>query len=222
MKKSTLLLYTLSLLFFNGCGAGLKNLMIDETDSSLKSIRSVKVVSTRNSVGFEWKEITDKRIHGVNVYRAVPTEGNKTFELIGSTNSVYTTHFVDTSVKANTNYLYTFTTYVMGKESKHGDIVDIKTQTYLPAVSFAKLYMPAKHVLKLLWIPHSNQSVSGYRIERSTDHGSWQEIAEVSGRLSAEYIDTFVSSGHQYEYRILSKTYDAQYSYPSAVISISL
>jgi len=222
MKKSTLLLLILSLLLFNGCGSGMKNMMIHGIDTSLKSITGVKVLPTRNSVGFEWQEITDPRVHGVNIYRATPTTGNQTFELIGSTNSRYSTHFVDTNVYANKNYLYTFTTFVLGKESSHGAIFNVKTENYLSAVSFAKIYMPTANVLKLLWIPHSNQSVVGYRIERAIDNGAWQKLAEVKGQLRVEYIDTFVSFGHQYKYRIFAKTYDHQYSQASAVLAMSL
>jgi fibronectin type 3 domain-containing protein len=176
----------------------------------------------RNSVGFEWPTITDARVHGVNIYRSVPTTGNQTFERIGSTSNRFATHFVDTRVQANANYLYTFTTYMIGKESKYGAILNVKTLPHLEAVSFVKAFVVAPTAVKLLWAPHSNQSIIGYRIERSVGNGSWKYLTEVRGQLMAEYVDTFVHQGQSYHYRIFAKSYDGLLSYPSTLMSISL
>ena len=222
MKKSILLLSALSLLLLNGCGSSVENLMVTKTDYSLKSLIDVKALPMRNSVGFEWPAITDSRVHGVNIYRSVPTTGNQTFERIGSTNNRYATHFVDTHVRANFNYLYTFTTYMIGKESKYGAILNVKTLPPLEAVSFAKAFVVAPTAVKLLWAPHANQSVVGYRIERSDGNGQWRYLTEVKGQLMAEYVDTFVRQGQHYNYRIFAKSYDGLLSNPSPLMSISL
>jgi len=222
MKKLTLILSTLSLLLFSGCGSAINNVMTYNTDFSLPSLTQVKALPMRNSVGFEWPTITDRRIHGVNIYRSVPTNGNQTFERIGKTNNRFATHFVDTQVQANANYLYTFTTFMIGKESKYGAILNVKTLAHLEAVSYAKAFVVAPTTVKLLWAPHANQSVVGYRIERSVGNGQWKYLAEVRGQLMAEYIDTFVRQGESYHYRIFAKSYDRLLSYPSAFMSISL
>ena len=222
MKKSTLTLLIPFLLLLNGCGSAINNIMINDTDQTLHSLKDVKVLPMRNSVGFEWSTITDNRVHGVNIYRTIPTTGNQTFKLIGSTNNRFATHFVDTNVQANYNYLYTFTTHTLRKESKYGSILNVKTLEYLDAVSFAKAFIVAPSVVKILWTPHINQSVVGYRIERAIANGQWKYLTEVKGQLMAEYVDTFVRQGQSYHYRIFAKSYDGLLSYPCKIMSISL
>ena len=109
MKKSTLLLSALFLLLLNNCGSGIKGLMIYNTDPTLKTITEVRALPMQNSVGFEWKKIEDYRVHGVNIYRGTPMAGSQSFQRIGSVGNRYGTHFVDTHVKPNKKYLYTFT-----------------------------------------------------------------------------------------------------------------
>ena len=225
MKKSTLLLWTLSSIAFlllNGCGSGIKGLMIYDKDPSLKSINQVRALPMQNSVGFEWKKIEDKRIHGVNIYRGNPTQGSQSFKRIGSAGDRYATHFVDTHVKPDTTYMYTFTTFSLGKESNHGAVIKVKTRPALNAVTFAKAYNVAPGVVKLLWAPHSNQSINRYVIERSVNTGKWKFMAQVDGQLMAEYIDTFVHPGNNYRYRIIAKSYDNILTKSSQVTTVAL
>ena len=222
MKKSTLLLWTLSLLAFNGCGEGMKGLMIYDTDTTLKTITQVRSLPMQNSVGFEWKKIEDYRVHGVNIYRGTPTTGAQSFQRIGSVGNRYGTHFVDTHVKPNRVYLYTFTTFSLGRESKHGSVLKVQTRPALNGVSFAKAYVVAPGVVKLLWAPHANQSINRYVIERSVNAGPWKYVIQVEGQLMAEYIDTFVNAGNSYRYRIIAKSYDDILTKPSQITSVSL
>jgi len=222
MKKSTLLLWTLSLLAFNGCGEGIKGLMIYKTDPTLKTIKQVRALPMQSSVGFEWKMINDKRIHGVNIYRGNPTQGSQSFKRIGSASNRYATHFVDRHVKPDRTYLYTFTTYSLGKESNHGAVLKVKTRPALNGVSFAKAYNVALGAVKLLWAPHSNQSINRYVIERSVNGAEWKYMTQVDGQLMAEYVDTFVHAGNNYRYRIIAKSYDDVLTKPSQVTSIAL
>jgi fibronectin type 3 domain-containing protein len=225
MKKSTLLQWTLSLLAFlslNGCGEGIKGLMIYDTDPTLKTIKQVRALPMRTSVGFEWKKIEDYRVHGVNIYRGIPSTGNQSFKRIGSAGNRYATHFVDTHVKPDRTYLYTFTTFSLGKESKHGTVLKVKTRPALHGVSFVKAYNVAPGVVKLLWAPHNNESINKYIIERSVNMGPWQYVTQVDGQLMAEYIDTFVHAGNNYRYRIIAKSYDNIATKPSQVTTISL
>lgn len=225
MTKSTLLLWTLSLLAFlslNGCGEGIKGLMIYDTDPSLKTIKEVRALPTQNSVGFEWKKIEDRRVHGVNIYRGNPSQGSQSFKRIGSAGSRYATHFVDTHVKPDSTYLYTFTTFSLGKESRHGAILKVKTRPALPGITFVKAYNVAPGVVKLLWAPHANQSINRYVIERSVNGNPWKFMAQVDGQLMAEYIDTFVHPGNSYRYRIFAKSYDDILTKPSQITSVAL
>lgn len=222
MKKSILLLSVLALIIFNGCG-GIKGLMIYDTDPTLKSITQVRALPMMSSVGFEWEKIKDRRIHGINIYRKVPSDqGDQEFKRIGSIGNRYATHFVDTHVKPNTKYLYTFTTFALGKESKRSTVLRVKTRPTFAAVSFVKAYKEAPGVVKLLWRPHPSQRVNAYIIERSVNDGTWKYMSQVEGQLMAEYIDTFVRSGNTYAYRIIAKSYDNIRAKASQATQISL
>ena len=222
MKKSILLLSVLALIIFNGCG-GIKGLMIYDTDPALKSITQVRALPMMSSVGFEWEKIKDRRIHGINIYRKAPADQeDQEFKRIGSIGNRYATHFVDTHVKPNTKYLYTFTTFALGKESKRSTVLRVKTRSTFAAVSFVKAYKEAPGVVKLLWRPHPSQRVNAYIIERSVNDGTWKYVSQVEGQLMAEYIDTFVRNGNTYAYRIIAKSYDDIRAKASQATQISL
>jgi fibronectin type 3 domain-containing protein len=220
MKKSILLLWVTALLLLNSCGA-VKGLMIYDTDPTLKNIKVVKVLPTLNSVGFEWEKITDTRIHGLNVYRGTLGSGKYKLERIGTVSSPHATHFVDTQVKLNTEYVYTFTTFFLGKESEKGIQINVKTLPAITGVSFLGAYKVANAVTKLLWRPHSNPSINAYVIERSVNGGKWKYVSQVQGHLMVEYIDTFVQRGSSYRYRIVAKHYDGMLTRASPVASLS-
>jgi hypothetical protein len=224
MRKLILLLWALFLLTFNGCG-GIKGLFVYKTDPTLKTITQVRALPMMSSVGFEWKKIEDNRVHGINIYRGSPHDRFGTdqgFKRIGSIGNRYGTHFVDTHVKPNTTYLYTFTTFSFGKESKHGAVIKVKTRPTFDAVSFLQAYKVAPGVVKLLWKPHPSERINAYIIERSVNGGEWKYMAQAEGQLMAEYIDTFVRAGNTYAYRIIAKSYDGIRAKASQVTYISL
>ena len=222
MKKSILLLSVFALIIFNGCG-GIKGLMIYDTDPTLKSITQVRVLPMMSSVGFEWEKIKDRRIHGINIYRRTPSDqGDQEFKRIGTIGNRYATHFVDTHTKPNTKYHYTFTTFALGKESKHSAVLRVKTRPTFAAVSFVKAYKEAPGVVKILWRPHPSERINAYIIERSVNDGTWKYVSQVEGQLMAEYIDTFVRNGNTYAYRIIAKSYDNIRAKASQATQISL
>jgi len=221
MKKLNLLLWILFLLILNGCGA-INGLMVYKTDTTLKGIYDVQALPTQSSVGFEWKKIEDSRIHGVNIYRGIPTQGRQSVKRIGTVSNRYATHFVDRRVKPNTSYIYTFRTFSLGKESTQGRVLKVKTAPALKGVNFFKSYNVAPGVVKLLWSPHVNESISRYVIERSVNGGSWRFVANVKGRLMVEYIDTFVRRGNSYRYRIFAKSYDKALTKAKQTTSLSM
>ena len=224
MKKSTLVLLAIVLWVFNGCSA-VKGLLIYDIDPTLKSITHVRALPTMNSVGFEWQKLDNRKMHGINVYRGLAKNRllpNQHVKCIGTIGNQYATHFVDTHVKPNTTYLYTFTTFYRGKESRHGKILKVKTLPSFQGVAFVKAYRVAPRVVKLLWQPHQNNGVSHYVIERSVNGGAWKFMAQVEGRLMVEYIDTYVQVGHRYRYRIFAKTYDDILSQSSKITEIAL
>lgn len=221
MKKSTLTLWVVFLLIFNGCGA-VKGLMTYTTDPSLKTVSGLHALPQMNSVGIEWKKIEDEHIHGVNIYRENVSEGIRGYERIGTVGNRYATHFVDRHVKPDTTYRYTVGTISFGKESLQSEPLEVKTLPALSAVTFVKAYQVAPTVVKLLWKPHDNPSISSYIVERSVNGSEWMFVAQVKGQLMAEYIDTFVRVGDTYRYRIIAQSYDKIRAYPSDVTQIRL
>ncbi|UPT76988.1 hypothetical protein MN086_07965 [Sulfurovum sp. XGS-02] len=221
MKKSILILWAVSLITFNGCGA-VKGLMTYGTDPSLETIEQVHALPRMNSVGFEWKKIDDHRIHGVNIYRSDASKEGQRFQRIGTVGNPYATHFVDTHVHADSMYRYRFSTFTFGKESRLSETIEVRTHPPFPAVSFVKAYRVAPSVVKLLWKPHADPSIDSYIVERSVDGTEWTFVSQVQGQLMAEYIDTFVRGGHTYSYRIIAQSYDKIRAYPSEATKITL
>lgn len=219
MKKSTLLLLVTALITFNGCDA-IKGLMVYDTSPTLNNITDIKALPTMNSVGFEWEKITQRDIHGINIYRASPQE--RSVKLIGTLGNRYATHFVDTHVKPNTQYLYTFTTFSLGRESKRSKLLRVQTSPTFSAVSFVQAYKETDGVVKILWKPHHNERISAYIIKRSVNGGAWKFVSQAEGHLMVEYIDTFVRRGSQYSYRIIAKSYDGIEAKASQATHISL
>jgi len=211
----------LASLVFSACG-GIKGLMTYATDASLPGLGHIRTLVTMNSVGFEWGKISNEKIHGINIYRGNASGNKHSFKRIGTIGNRYATHFVDTHVKADTKYSYTFTTFSLGKESKRSKILFVKTLESFPAVSFVKAYKVDSVIVKILWKPHRNLSVDAYIVQRSVNKGEWKFVSQVQGRLMAEYIDAFVRRGNSYSYRIIAKSYDKIQAKPSHSTQIKL
>ena len=74
---------------------------------------------------------------------------------------------------------------------------------------------------KLVWRPHTDNSVVAYQLERrqgGTD--KWRKIATIKGRLNAEYIDEGLEDNTRYEYRLKSVTYNGILSKPSDTAAV--
>ena len=218
MKRSILVLLATVSITFNGCSGVVQQITTYESDPTLSELQSVKALPRRNSIGFEWPKITDSRVRGINVYKKVAGEQ----KLISTISNTYATHFVDTQVQPGSAYIYTFKTFRFGKEAINGTEVKVKTLPPLPGVSFLKAYRVDPGTVKLLWKPHSNESVDAYIIERSVNGGEWRYLAQVKGRIMVEYIDSFVRPERNYTYRIIAKSYDDTRSKPSKPTQIRL
>jgi len=224
MKKLTLTLLTLiSLLLLNGCNptAGLTN---HQLDLNLPKINNVKSVANSTSVAFEWQSLASKGLDGVNIYR---TEGDgmvqsKTKQLvkIGTVANRFSTHFVDTGLRQNGRYTYTFTTTKGGYESAHGQVIDVKTLPPFDAVTFFQGFQKSPTAIKLIWRPHSDKRVKMYKIEKSTNGEQWKWVDSVKQRMMSEYVDTYVAPGNSYAYRVIAVGFDDSISKPSKAINI--
>jgi len=199
--------------------------MVYGKDPTLPSLGTVRMLPMMSSVGFEWNTIKDQRIHGINVYRKsldAKVSEEREFKRIGSIGNRYATHFVDTHVKPDRQYVYRFNTFSFGKESTPGTTVEVHTKPTFAPVSFLQAYKVGPTAIKLLWRPHASEKISSYIIERSVNGGEWRFMAQVEGLLMAEYIDTLIRRGNTYAYRIIAKSYEGIKAKPSQVTRISL
>lgn len=218
MKKSTLILLTISLVILNSCsGVGaFRSIMIYEHDASLPNIGKVNALASMNSVGFEWQKIDEgTQIQGIHIYRGDPLQRTSRFQRIGTINNIYATHFVDTHVEPDNTYSYVFTTFYLNRESSPSPRIDTRTLSSFPAVTFVEAYRVSPNTIKILWKPHTDSSVNSYIIERSVDGRGWEFVSQVRGQLMVEYIDKFARARSNYSYRIIAQSFNGINSIPS-------
>jgi len=194
------------------------------TDISLPRITGVKKVVQRASVGLEWRSISSfLNVTGINIYRAEAKPGaNQVYEKIGTIGNRFATHFVDMHVKPNTKYFYTLTTTSGLNESSHGDIIPVQTKPPYKPVKIDSAEQVAKDVVKILWVPSSNDSIYKYIIQRKNDNSRWFYVDTVRGRLYPEYIDTTAKRGHIYSYRVIAFDAYGLSSLPSKVVKVEV
>lgn len=221
MRKLTLLSLTaILLLSLTGCNT--KNLITHKLDTRLPKLNDVKAIASNTSIGFEWQPL--KRLDGINVYRTEANQyrgsGKKQLTKIATVSNPFATHFVDSGLKQNSAYTYTFTTIRGGFESDYGKVINIKTKPSLEAVSFFQGVQKAKTVIKLIWRPHPDKRVKMYRVERSVDGENWKWVKSIHNRMMVEYIDTYVRPSSRHQYRIIAVGFDDSYSKPSKVVTI--
>jgi len=179
------------------------------TDVNLPKVVNITKAVDRSSIGFEWKSLAHyTNITGINIYRAKARPGLKqVYTKIASIPNRFATHYVDTSIEANTKYFYTFTTYSGLSESLYGEIVPVKTPPPYRKVKVASAEVVFKDTVKILWIPSPEPQIYKYKIFRQKDNLPWIYLNTVKGRLYPEYIDTTAFRGHTYSYRVVA--YDA-------------
>ncbi len=170
------------------------------------------------AAAFEWQPITDTRVKGVIVYRNDPSSKSPNkLSQIDTVKNARVTHYLDSKLKPETLYQYRFATYnAKGHTSLASKKLDVKTRPLLASVSFFSTSGSLPRAAKLVWRPHTNNSIVAYRLERrqnGTD--KWKKIAMIKGRLNAEYIDTGLKDNTRYEYRLKSVTYNDIISKPS-------
>jgi hypothetical protein len=226
MKK---LLWTLSLTALSfllvGCTKTLETPKETVVDASLPRVETLRTLSGATEVGFEWTPIYDERIDGYYLYRM---SGNQP-QRIATIKDRYSSHYVDTALRSNTTYQYRISTFSADKyESELGASASatttapvIKQPTIQPLepVSFIKAISELPARIKVIWRPHTVENVDAYIIERNEYKStSWDEVAKVRGRLSAEYMDKDIRDNYVYRYRIKARTNDGVISKPSDVV----
>ncbi|CZE49195.1 fibronectin type III domain-containing protein [Campylobacter geochelonis] len=186
-------------------------------DASLPVVNSIKTISSTHSIGLEWQNPNDINVDGYYIWRS---EQNQPAQVVAQIKDRFSTHYVDLKLAPQTVYRYYMQTYSKTGVSNKGITVSATTAKAIETVSFAKAIYGLPERVKLIWRPHADLRVGSYIIERKkADSSSWSQIAEVKGRLNAEYIDKGVKSGERYDYRIAVKTLDGEVSKPSMTLS---
>lgn len=177
------------------------------TNEHLPMINSFNTISDMTQIAFEWQRVDDPEVAGYEIYRA---QNGEELKKIATIKDKYATHYVDTKLSPATTYEYAMATYDKnGASSLLGTRYSVQTEQALGAVEFVQVLSDLPTRAKVIWAPHDDVRVSGYIIERNDmSENKWKKIAEVKGRLVAEYIDTNLIPAHTYSYRIIAKTSD--------------
>ncbi len=192
-------------------------------DKSLPKVSLNGYLSDMTAVAFEWKPITDRRVDGFIVYRNDPSSKTPTKLLqIDTITDARVTHYLDDRLTPETSYQYRFATYsAKGYTSLACDMMEVRTKPILSSVSFFSSSESLPRAAKLVWRPHTDNSVVAYRMERrQSGADEWRKIATIKGRLNAEYIDTGLEDNTRYEYRLKSVTFDGIISKPSQSVVV--
>ena len=208
--------------WLSGCNP---NTMMTQTlDPRLPKVVNVKAIASSTSVGFEWQPLYTKGVEGINIYRTEPnsyTNSNtKQLTKVATVLNPFASHYVDTGLKQNSRYTYTFTTIKGSYESAHGKVVEIKTLPPMPPVSFFQGAQKASNTIKLIWRPHPDKRVKMYKIEKSINGKDWNWVASIQNRMMVEYIDNYVTAGNRYQYRIIAVGFDGSFSEATLPVTI--
>ena len=212
---------SLALSLFSGCALKPTPEKPVTIDPSLPVPSLNGSLSDINSIAFEWKAISDPNVSGYNVYRTTPSESNQTLTRIAVINSRFATHYVDEKLTPNTQYHYRFTSTGKDIESNGSEMLEASTLPMIAPVSFFQSVGNMPRSAKLLWRPHPNTRINGYVIDRlNVNDQKWSEIATITGRLNAEFIDRDLNDGQVYEYRVRAITFDKMSTVPSEIAKV--
>ncbi len=187
-------------------------------DKTLQKVSLNGYLSDMTSAAFEWKPITDSHVEGFIVYRNDPNAKNpNALQAIDKVNNAAVTHYVDEDLQPGTLYHYRFSTYnERGEASIASEQTDVQTRALLPSVSFFSTAESMPRSAKLVWRPHTDNSVVAYYLERRKGGADkWRKVAVIKGRLNAEYIDEGLEDNTRYEYRLKAITHNDILSQPS-------
>jgi hypothetical protein len=191
-------------------------------DKTLPIVKINGHISEMKSIAFEWQSVSDPRVEGFYIYRSNPEEKTEKLHRIDAVESRYATHYVDNSLKPNTAYAYRFSSYdAKGVESVGSSTYRANTLPLIASVSFFRSIGNMPRSAKLIWRPHTDTQIKGYRIERKfKNEPKWEKIADIKGRLTAEYIDLGLEDNAVYEYRLFAITYSDIQSVPSEIVTV--
>lgn len=227
MRLLTLsLLSTALLLLLSGCqGVTPSPKKKTQTDDTLPVVTLTKngVITDMNSLAFEFTSMPDARIKGIYVYKSEidSKDKEKQIDYYTTIDNRFATHFVDNEIKPNTLYKYAFKTFTENGVSRTSKVIRVHSKPILSSVSWIYSVTGLPRSAKILWRPHGDRRVESYIIERRTlKNNEWEQLAQLEGRLNAEYIDTDLEDNHVYMYRVRVRTFDDITSTPSEIVKV--
>ncbi|MFA6189751.1 MAG: hypothetical protein WC680_10790 [Sulfuricurvum sp.] len=208
---------SLALNLFTGCAKLPVTEKVITIDPTLSIPSMNGSLSDITATAFEWKAMEDPRVSGYHVYRSAQSTEDKKLERIATIDSRFSTHFVDEHLVPNTQYQYRFSSKGKGDtESNASETMSVTTLPMIAPVSFFQSVGNMPRSAKLLWRPHPNAKINGYIIDRlNVNDQKWSEVATITGRLNAEFIDRDLKDSQVYYYRVRATTYDKLITEPS-------
>ncbi|MFL1706321.1 hypothetical protein ACHJH3_04895 [Campylobacter sp. MOP7] len=191
-----------------------------QVNASLPTIQNLKTISDMTEIGFEWTPTPSPEVAGYYLYRSNPNENNGKMKVVADIKDRFASHHVDSNLAPETTYSYEMRTYNANKQiSNSGVMISASTKALMDSVPFVRALTNLPERVKLIWRPHPDLRVASYIVEKAgIGKENWRQIAEVKGRLNAEYIDDSVKSGRAYKYRVFVKTSTGTISKPSAIV----
>ncbi len=213
-----------SLLILSGCAGTPTPKAEPIIDESLPTVKLTKngTKSDINAIALEWGSISDPRVRGVYVFKgSLGEKETQEIAYFDTVKSRFTTHYLDTKIKPETEYTYQFKVYSEDAEGMMSPTTTISSLPVMDSVTWIHAVQNMPRSAKIIWRPHSNEKVNGYRIQRRTlEAKEWTDVVIVDGRLSAEYIDMELKDKFTYIYRIRALTYDRLTSNPSKEVKV--
>jgi len=212
-----------ALLLLSGCQKNANIPQQKSQDTSLAKVSDLKFIPDFNAIAFEWTPVIDTSVSDYALYRSNPEKNDGKLYFLTKIEDRYSSHYVDTKLRANTKYNYTlFSLRQDGVRAANGTSINATTLPLLESVSYFVTVDNLPRLAKLIWRPHTNQRVSSYKLERKEiAKPEWKTIATINNRLQAEYIDKGLKDNNIYYYRLRALTYDNIVSLPSKTVTVS-
>jgi len=214
MKK--IALFLISLLIITGCAVN--NKPTPKINKTLPQVTNFSAYPDRNAIALKWDVVK-----GINGYYIQKFDAkNKKWQTLTTINDPYQTLYVDTDLKPSTVYMYRISTFDKSGIPSLAKEISQKTLPTVMQVIPLEAKPLQKGEIKIVFRPHPNERVQGYKIQKfNDDESKWENIADLSPRFNVEFIDKNLEDGKIYQYRIIAYTFDNLQSKPSQVIKVS-
>ncbi|MEA1914965.1 MAG: hypothetical protein U9N30_06590 [Campylobacterota bacterium] len=190
-------------------------------DSNLTHVDAptLKTISDMNAVAFEWKRVEDIKARGYYLYRT-NMEDNGKLTRVATIKNRYTTHYVDSDLEPETQYMYSISTRGEDDtESRQTPVINVETLPRFSSVSYVTAISELPRQIKILWRPHESERVKYYLIEKTNPTtAKWERVAKIKGRLNVEHIDSKLEDNVVFSYRLTAITFDGIKSVPSQIV----